>query len=52
VTSPPEPSFIYDWAVPGNLQPEPMNPEEEISTVDVPVRIQVDWARLAHLVRG
>jgi Uma2 family endonuclease len=29
-----------------------LNPEEEVSTVDVPVRIQVDWARLAHLVRG
>ena len=28
-----------------------LNPEEETSTVDVPVRIHVDWARLAHLVR-
>ena len=44
MTSPPEPSSIYDWAVPGNLQPEPITLE--------PVRIQVDWARLAHLVRG
>jgi len=29
-----------------------LNPEEEVSVVDVPVRIQVGWARLAHLVRG
>jgi hypothetical protein len=29
-----------------------LNPEEEVSTVGVPVRIQVHWARLAHLVRG
>jgi len=29
-----------------------LNPEEEISVVEVPVRIQVDWARLVHLVRG
>jgi hypothetical protein len=29
-----------------------LSPVEEASVVDVPVRVQVDWARLAHLVRG
>ena len=67
MASPPEPASIYDWAVPSNLQIDihvldhtlgyyrlyrTLNPEEEVSTVDVPVRIRVDWARLAHLVRG
>ena len=26
-------------------------PEQEISTVEVPVRIQVDWSRLVRMVR-
>jgi Uma2 family endonuclease len=29
-----------------------LTPEQEISVIDVPVRIQIDWNRLAHLVRG
>ena len=28
-----------------------LTPEEEVSTVDVPVRIQVDWRRLTSLIR-
>lgn len=28
-----------------------LTPEQEVSTVEVPIRIQVDWRRLAHLVR-
>jgi Uma2 family endonuclease len=28
-----------------------LTPEQEVSTVDVPIRIQIDWSRLAHLVR-
>lgn len=28
-----------------------LTPEQEVSTVEVPIRIQIDWARLAHLVR-
>lgn len=28
-----------------------LTPEEEISTVEVPVRIRIDWARLTNLVR-
>jgi len=28
-----------------------LTPEEEVSTVDVPVRIQVDWRRLTNLIR-
>jgi Uma2 family endonuclease len=28
-----------------------LTPEEEVSTVEVPVRIQVDWSQLTHLVR-
>lgn len=28
-----------------------LTPEQEISTIEVPVRIQVDWSRLANLVR-
>jgi Uma2 family endonuclease len=28
-----------------------LTPEQEISTVEVPIRIQVDWRRLARLVR-
>jgi hypothetical protein len=28
-----------------------LTPEQEVSTVEVPVRIQVDWSRLTHLVR-
>jgi hypothetical protein len=79
VASPPEPASIYDWAVPSNLQPEPITlevwrnllweiPATTIRSPDAAlfdcapndrrplpaslVRIQVDWARLAHLVRG
>lgn len=29
-----------------------LTPEQEVSTVDVPIRIQVDWSRLTHLVRS
>ena len=28
-----------------------LSPEQETSTIDVPIRIQIDWNRLAHLVR-
>lgn len=28
-----------------------LTPEQEVSTVEVPVRIQVDWNRLARLAR-
>lgn len=28
-----------------------LTPEEEVSTVDVPVRIQINWTRLTNLVR-
>jgi Uma2 family endonuclease len=28
-----------------------LSPEQETSTIDVPVKIQIDWNRLAHLVR-
>lgn len=28
-----------------------LTPEQEVSIVEVPIRIEVDWARLAHLVR-
>jgi hypothetical protein len=28
-----------------------LTPDQEISTIDVPVRIQIDWRRLAHLIR-
>ncbi len=28
-----------------------LTPEQEVSTVEVPIRIQIDWNRLAHLVR-
>jgi hypothetical protein len=28
-----------------------LTPEQETSTVDVPVRIQIEWNRLAHLIR-
>ena len=28
-----------------------LTPEQEVSVVEVPVRIQVDWNRLARLVR-
>jgi Uma2 family endonuclease len=28
-----------------------LTPEQETSTIDVPVRIQIDWTRLAHLIR-
>jgi hypothetical protein len=29
-----------------------LTPEQETCTVEVPVRIQVEWSRLAHLVRS
>lgn len=28
-----------------------LTPEQETSTIGVPVRIQVSWKRLAHLIR-
>lgn len=28
-----------------------LTPEQETSTIDVPVRIQINWNRLAHLIR-
>jgi len=28
-----------------------LTPEQEVSTVEVPIRIQIDWNRLTHLVR-
>jgi Uma2 family endonuclease len=28
-----------------------LTPEQEISTIEVPIRIEIDWARLTHLVR-
>jgi Uma2 family endonuclease len=28
-----------------------LSPEQEVSTVDVPIRVQIDWHRLTHLVR-
>lgn len=28
-----------------------LTPEQEVSIVDVPIRIKIDWARLTHLVR-
>jgi hypothetical protein len=28
-----------------------LTPEEEVSTVEVPVRIQIDWRRLTNLIR-
>jgi hypothetical protein len=28
-----------------------LTPEQEVSTVEVPIRIQIDWTRLARLVR-
>jgi len=28
-----------------------LSPEQETSIIDVPIRIQIDWNRLAHLVR-
>lgn len=28
-----------------------LTPEQETSTIDIPVRIQIDWNRLAHLIR-
>jgi Uma2 family endonuclease len=28
-----------------------LTPEQEVSTVEVPIRVQVDWRQLAHLVR-
>ena len=29
-----------------------LTPEQEVSTVEVPIRVQVDWRRLTHLVRA
>jgi hypothetical protein len=28
-----------------------LTPEQETSTIDVPIRIQINWNRLAHLIR-
>jgi Uma2 family endonuclease len=28
-----------------------LTPEHEVSTVEVPIRVQIDWRRLAHLIR-
>ncbi len=28
-----------------------LTPEQETSTIDVPIRIQINWDRLAHLIR-
>jgi hypothetical protein len=28
-----------------------LTPEQETSTIDVPVRVQINWNRLAHLIR-
>ncbi len=28
-----------------------LSPEQETSTIDVPIRIDINWARLTHLVR-
>jgi Uma2 family endonuclease len=28
-----------------------LTPEQEVSTVEVPIRVQIDWRRLTHLVR-
>jgi hypothetical protein len=28
-----------------------LTPEQEVSTVEVPIRIQIDWTRLTRLVR-
>jgi hypothetical protein len=27
-----------------------LTPEQETSTIDIPVRIQIDWKRLTHLI--
>ncbi len=58
---------IRDWAIPENLQPEPitvldhavgayrllrtLGPEDELSVLEVPVRIKVPWSELSALVR-
>jgi hypothetical protein len=45
VTSPPESASIYDWAVPGNLQPEPI-------TVEVWRNLPEEFCREVEVVNG
>jgi Uma2 family endonuclease len=45
MTSPPEPASIYDWAVPGNLQPEPI-------TLEVWRNLPEDFCREVEIVNG
>lgn len=45
MTSPPESASIYDWAVPGNLQPEPI-------TVEVWRNLPEEFCREVELVNG
>lgn len=45
MTSPPESASIYDWAVPGNLQPEPI-------TLEVWRNLPEEFCREVELVNG